>query len=192
MREIIFKLMGEYGGLAVFLLILFENLFPPVPSEVILTFGGVMTRCTDMTVPEVILASTAGSVAGALILYGAGRILGSRAGELLRDAAGLERAKEWFLKKGPAAVFLCRLVPVVRSLISIPAGVSGMKMAPFLFLTTAGSFLWNTALVLLGRAAGASWERVTEAFGIYADIFLMMLGTGIFLVVMVRGKREKS
>ena len=75
MRELVLELMGEYGNLAVFLLILVENLFPPIPSEVILTFGGVMTTCTDMTPGGVILFSTAGSMAGAVILYGAGRFL---------------------------------------------------------------------------------------------------------------------
>ena len=92
MRELVLELMGEYGNLAVFLLILVENLFPPIPSEVILTFGGVMTTCTDMTPGGVILFSTAGSMAGAVILYGAGRflpdeifrkLLCGRAGQLL-------------------------------------------------------------------------------------------------------------
>ena len=78
MRELVLELMGEYGNLAVFLLILVENLFPPIPSEVILTFGGVMTTCTDMTPGGVILFSTAGSMAGAVILYGAGRFLRMR------------------------------------------------------------------------------------------------------------------
>lgn len=202
MREMILGFMGEYGNLAVFLLILIENLFPPIPSEVILTFGGVMTTCTDMTVPGVILASTAGSVFGALLLYGAGYLvpvevlsglMEGRIGKFLHFEAGdVELAKKWFAEKGGAAVFVCRLVPIVRSLISIPAGISGMRLFPFLLLTAAGSFLWNTVLVFLGKAAGASWERVTAAFGIYSDLFLMILGTGILLALMIRrGKAEK-
>ena len=75
MRELVLGLMGEYGNLAVFLLILVENLFPPIPSEVILTFGGVMTVCTDMTPGSVIFSATAGSLVGAVILYGVGRFL---------------------------------------------------------------------------------------------------------------------
>jgi len=202
MREMILACMGEYGNLAVFLLILIENLFPPIPSEVILTFGGVMTGCTDMTVPGVILSATAGSVFGALLLYGAGflipeeifsKLLGGRAGKFLHfEPEDLALAREWFAKKGAAAIFACRLVPIVRSLISIPAGIARMRLLPFLFLTAAGSFLWNTGLVLLGRTAGASWEKVTESLGIYSDIFLMILGTGILLAVMIgRGKTDK-
>lgn len=200
MQDVILKLMGEYGNLAVFLLILIENLFPPIPSEVILTFGGVMTTCTEMTAAGVILAATAGSVSGAVVLYFVGRLIpaevlgrlfSGRVGKLLHfDAGDVELAKTWFARKGTAAVFLCRLVPIVRSLISIPAGISQMRLVPFLFLTAAGSLLWNTVLVLLGKAAGDSWERVTEAFGIYSDVFLMILGTGLLLAVMMYRSRE--
>lgn len=201
MQEMILELMGEYGTIAVFLLILIENLFPPIPSEVILTFGGVMTTCTEMTTVGVILSATAGSVAGAVILYLAGyliptegleRLLAGPVGRMLHFETGdVELAKGWFLRKGTGAVFLCRLVPIVRSLISIPAGMAGMQLGPFLLLTSAGSLLWNTILVLLGRAAGNSWERVTEALGVYSDIFLMVLGTGLLLVVMIGQSRRK-
>lgn len=192
--------MGEYGTLAVFLLILAENLFPPIPSEVILTFGGVMTVYTKMSVIGVIMSATAGSVAGAALLYLAGCLIPEAILKMLLSgwpgrflhfrAENVETAKKWFLKKGNAAVFLCRMIPIVRSLISIPAGIARMKPAPFLILTAAGSFLWNTALVFLGRAAGNSWEKVTEAVGIYSDIFLMVLGTGILLGVLVLRSRE--
>ena len=121
MRELVLELMGEYGNLAVFLLILVENLFPPIPSEVILTFGGVMTTCTDMTPGGVILFSTAGSMAGAVILYGAGRflpdeifrkLLCGKAGQLLHfRPEDVDLAKDWFRDRGKSAVFLCRLVP---------------------------------------------------------------------------------
>lgn len=194
MQDVILSLMGEYGNLAVFFLILIENLFPPIPSEVILTFGGVMTVCTDMTAAGVILSATAGSVLGAVVLYLAGRLIpekllsrmfSGKPGKILHFEEGdVELARAWFSRKGTAAVFLCRLVPIVRSLISIPAGMSRMPLIPFLVLTGAGSLMWNTVLVLLGRAAGDSWEKVTEAFGIYSDIFLMLLGTGAVLAVM--------
>lgn len=196
MQETILRLMGEYGNLAVFLLILIENLFPPIPSEVILTFGGVMTTCTEMTAFGVILAATAGSLLGAVLLYSAGcmipeetlkRFLEGRIGRLLRfEPEDLELARGWFRRKGMSAVFLCRMVPIVRSLISIPAGLSRMRLGPFLLLTAAGSFLWNTVLVLLGKAAGDSWERVSMAFGMYSDLFLMIFGSAIILFVMIR------
>ena len=184
MRELVLELMGEYGNLAVFLLILVENLFPPIPSEVILTFGGVMTVCTDMTPVGVILFSTAGSLAGAVILYSVGRflpdevfrkLLCGQIGHLLHfRLEDVDLAKGWFRERGRSAVFLCRLIPIVRSLISIPAGIARMPFVPFLVFTAAGSLLWNTVLVYAGRIAGDSWEKVSAAFGVYSDLFLMM------------------
>ena len=193
--------MGEYGNLAVFLLILVENLFPPIPSEVILTFGGVMTVCTDMTPIGVILFSTAGSLAGAVILYSVGRflpdevfrkLLCGQIGHLLHfRLEDVDLAKGWFRERGRSAVFLCRLIPIVRSLISIPAGIARMPFVPFLVFTAAGSLLWNTVLVYAGRIAGDSWEKVSAAFGVYSDLFLMIAGISIAFAVLFRGCGER-
>ena len=193
--------MGEYGNLAVFLLILVENLFPPIPSEVILTFGGVMTVCTDMTPVGVILFSTAGSLAGAVILYSVGRflpdevfrkLLCGQIGHLLHfRLEDVDLAKGWFRERGRSAVFLCRLIPIVRSLISIPAGIARMPFVPFLVFTAAGSLLWNTVLVYAGRIAGDSWEKVSAAFGVYSDLFLMIAGISIAFAVLFRGCGER-
>ena len=100
-------------------------------------------------------------------------------------AEDVDKAREWFLKRGSGAVFFCRLIPVVRSLISIPAGLSRMPLIPFLFLTTVGSFLWNTVLVMAGRAAGNSWEKVSEALGVYSDVILMVGGGAVALLMAV-------
>lgn len=201
MRELVLELMGEYGNLAVFLLILVENLFPPIPSEVILTFGGVMTVCTDMTPVGVILFSTAGSLAGAVILYSVGRflpdevfrkLLCGQIGHLLHfRLEDVDLAKGWFRERGRSAVFLCRLIPIVRSLISIPAGIARMQFVPFLVFTAAGSLLWNTVLVYAGRIAGESWEKVSAAFGVYSDLFLMIAGISIAFAVLFRGCGER-
>ena len=201
MRELVLELMGEYGNLAVFLLIIVENLFPPIPSEVILTFGGVMTVCTDMTPIGVILFSTAGSLAGAVILYSVGRflpdevfrkLLCGQIGHLLHfRLEDVDLAKGWFRERGRSAVFLCRLIPIVRSLISIPAGIARMPFVPFLVFTAAGSLLWNTVLVYAGRIAGDSWEKVSAAFGVYSDLFLMIAGISIAFAVLFRGCGER-
>ena len=201
MRELVLELMGEYGNLAVFLLILVENLFPPIPSEVILTFGGVMTVCTDMTPVGVILFSTAGSLAGAVILYSVGRflpdevfrkLLCGQIGHLLHfRLEDVDLAKGWFRERGRSAVFLCRLIPIVRSLISIPAGIARMQFVPFLVFTAAGSLLWTTVLVYAGRIAGDSWEKVSAAFGVYSDLFLMIAGISIAFAVLFRGCGER-
>ena len=194
MRELVLELMGEYGNLAVFLLILVENLFPPIPSEVILTFGGVMTVCTDMTPVGVILFSTAGSLAGAVILYSVGRflpdevfrkLLCGQIGHLLHfRLEDVDLAKGWFRERGRSAVFLCRLIP-------IPAGIARMPFVPFLVFTAAGSLLWNTVLVYAGRIAGDSWEKVSAAFGVYSDLFLMIAGISIAFAVLFRGCGER-
>ena len=201
MRELVLELMGEYGNLAVFLLILVENLFPPIPSEVILTFGGVMTVGTDMAPVGVILFSTAGSLAGAVILYSVGRflpdevfrkLLCGQIGHLLHfRLEDVDLAKGWFRERGRSAVFLCRLIPIVRSLISIPAGIARMQFVPFLVFTAAGSLLWNTVLVYAGRIAGDSWEKVSAAFGVYSDLFLMIAGISIAFAVLFRGCGER-
>ena len=223
MRELVLELMGEYGNLAVFLLILVENLFPPIPSEVILTFGGVMTVCTDMTPVGVILFSTAGSLAGAVILYSVGRflpdevfrkLLCGQIGHLLHfRLEDVDLAKGWFRERGRSAVFLCAIplyfpavqlsggtfydggvadpIPIVRSLISIPAGIARMQFVPFLVFTAAGSLLWNTVLIYAGRIAGDSWEKVSAAFGVYSDLFLMIAGISIAFAVLFRGCGER-
>ena len=201
MRELVLELMGEYGNLAVFLLILVENLFPPIPSEVILTFGGVMTVCTDTTPVGVILFSNAGSLAWAVIPYSVGpflpdevfrKLLCGQIGHLLHfRLEDVDLAKGWFRERGRSAVFLCRLIPIVRSLISIPAGIARMPFVPFLVFTAAGSLLWNTVLVYAGRIAGDSWEKVSAAFGVYSDLFLMIAGISIAFAVLFRGCGER-
>ena len=161
-----------YGGMA--LLIAVENLFPPIPSEVILTFGGFLTTCTALSVMGVVFYATVGAVAGALALYGVGRalnaqrldrLLAGRAGRLLGFKPGdAARAAAWFEQKGAGSVFFCRCVPILRSLISIPAGMAKMDLYRFFLYTAAGSLVWNTLLVGLGAAAGAGWARVAQRF----------------------------
>lgn len=138
MENFVIGIMNKFGYLGIFLLILLENLFPPIPSEVILTFGGFMTISTSMNVFGVILVSTIGSLLGAIILYYLGKILNkerinkiikSKYGKLLRiKSKDIEMADKWFDTKGRKTVFFCRFIPVVRSLISIPAGMSEMQL----------------------------------------------------------------
>ena len=130
MEHLIIDIMNEFGYLGITLLIILENIFPPIPSEVILTFGGFMTTHTSMSVIGVILFSTVGATVGALILYYIGYLLSEeRLGYFLDGKIGrvlgfkkeeVNKAVEWFNKKGKLAVLLCRCVPIVRSLISIP------------------------------------------------------------------------
>ena len=200
MRELIFQVMDLWGSIGIFALILIENLFPPIPSEVILTFGGFMTTYTSMTAGEAISAATAGSVAGAVILYGAGRLatpsrlerfLGGRVGKLLHfQKEDVEDAAAWFEKRRKGAVFFCRCVPIIRSLISIPAGMAEMPLVPFLLLTAAGSLIWNTVLICAGAAAGASWERVMEITDRYSNAVIWAAAAAV-LAAFCLHRREK-
>lgn len=185
MEEIIINLMNQFGYIGVFLLIAIENIFPPIPSEVILTFGGYMTTYSNLNVPLVILFSTLGSIVGAIALYYIGKILNKE--RLMKMVSGklgkilylkkedIESADTWFDNKGYKSVFFCRFVPIVRSLISIPAGMSEMNMPKFLLYTTIGSLIWNSVLVILGSVVGENWEKIANIFDTYSSIALMIL-----------------
>lgn len=185
MQEWIIQTMNQFGYIGIMLLIAIENVFPPIPSEVILTFGGFSTTYTDMQVWGVVIAATVGAVIGALVLYSIGRFfpperiegwLDGRLGQMLHfKREDVERAAQWFEKKGRITVFACRFIPIIRSLISIPAGMTKMSMGVFLLYTTAGTFLWNTVLVHLGVFAGESWERVAGYIDLYAHATLVVL-----------------
>lgn len=200
MQETIFDIMNQFGYIGVFLLITAENIFPPIPSEIILTFGGFMTTYTKMNIWGVILAATTGSVIGAIILYFIGRVMNTerlerffagRVGRLLHlKKEDVGRAEKWFIKHGNKTVFLCRFIPIVRSLISIPAGVTGMRLSSFLSLTLTGTFIWNTALVFLGRIAGDTWEKIVNYTDVYKMITIAFFGlTGIVIGIIFVKKR---
>ena len=192
MEQWITEFMEAYGYFGILLLIAIENLFPPIPSEVILTFGGFMTTTSELTIFGVVLAATLGSLIGAILLYGVGRALSAerleaivvRYGAILRlKPEDIRKADAWFDRYGPWAVFFGRLVPVVRSLISIPAGSSGMRFTTFLLLTTIGSLIWNTALVGVGAAVGASWSTIVHYMDLYAYIVYALLALGVIAAV---------
>lgn len=203
MENWITGIMEEFGYIGVFLLIMIENVFPPIPSEIILTFGGFMTTQSDMTKMGVIIASTLGSVIGAVILYGIGLLLDverlekiiDRWGHILRlKKADLHRADAWFDRYGVWTVFFCRLVPLIRSLISIPAGMSNMKFPLFLLFTTLGTLIWNTVLVSLGASVGDNWASIVDYMDIYSNVVYVVLGIGIVGLILywiVRKNKRK-
>lgn len=179
MQNFLEEVINQFGYAAIVILIAVENIFPPIPSEVILTFGGFMTAAIDMTVTGVIIASTAGSVGGAVVLYYLGSILGAermkrivvKYGKWFRVTTNdVDKSYGWFNKYGSWTVFFCRFIPLIRSLISIPAGMSKMSMPKFLVLTTLGTFIWNTVLVNLGASVGENWEDIVQVMDVYANI----------------------
>lgn len=194
-------IMSEFGYIGVMFLIAIENIFPPIPSEVILTFGGFMTTSTHLTVMGVILAATAGSVIGAIVLFVIGLQLDverlekivERWGHVLRlTTDDIHRADHWFDRYGPWTVFFCRFIPLIRSLISIPAGMSNMNVGLFLLLTTIGTFIWNTILVYLGATLGASWEVIVEFMDVYSKIvYVTLVILFILLLILFIKSRRK-
>lgn len=169
MQTWILQILETYGALGIFLLIFIENIFPPIPSEVILTFGGFMTTITTLSPFMVILSSTIASLAGALVLYTIASFFSfdkvlyfiENQGKFLRlKRKDIEKAITFYERYEGKTVFFCRMVPIVRSLISIPAGMSKMKISSFIFLTTLGSFIWNTLLIVCGVVLGERWEDV--------------------------------
>ena len=185
MEEWMLSFAEQYGYLGIFLLILIENVFPPIPSEAVLLFGGTMTTTTAMSVPGTIAAATLGSVLGAVVLYAVGRVLqAERLKKLLRGkvakitrlrAEHVDKAEQWFVRYEEKAVLLCRCVPIVRSLISIPAGFAKMKMPRFLLLTALGSAIWNTTLVCVGAGLGTAWESAMPYFDQYSVIAVALM-----------------
>ena len=203
MQNVIIALMEEYGYPGIFLLIAVENIFPPIPSEVILTFGGFLTTNTRLSIPGVVFFSTLGSLAGAIVLYSVGRLLSKdrmmkmvsgKMGKLLcLKPADVEKADAWFRQKGTKAVFFCRFIPMVRSLISIPAGMSCMELPVFFLYTTVGSVIWNTVLICLGAALGESWGKIAYLVGEYSHIMLIVLSiSAVSGIIWFYGNRPKN
>lgn len=203
MENWITEFIGEHGYFGVLLLLLIENLFPPIPSEIILTFSGYATGFTTMTRTGVIIAATIGAVVGAMILYSIGLVVDvarlekfvDRWGRWLRlSRKDLRRAEKWFEKYGPWTVFFCRLVPLVRSLISVPAGMAHMNFLLFMTLTTLGSLIWNTILVSIGFAVGDNWESIVSYMDVYSNIVYAIIAIGGIAICIgyIRFRRKRA
>lgn len=200
MQQFILHIIEQFGYLGVFFLILIENVFPPIPSEVILLFSGFFSTYTNLSVLYMILASTLGSFLGAIILYYIGKIfnkerlkkiVNGRLGKILfLKENDIDKADEWFDNKGNKSVFFCRFVPIVRSLISIPAGMSEMPMGKFIIYTICGSMIWNTVLICLGYKLGDNWEYVLTILDKYQIIVIVILVI-IFGYVIIKFYRKK-
>lgn len=201
MENWITSFMEQFGYIGIALIIALENVFPPIPSEIVLPFGGFMTTYTSLTVFWVIIAATIGSVVGAVILYGVGLLLDverlekivERWGHILRiKKEDIRKADAWFDKYGYWTVLFCRMIPLVRSLISIPAGMSNMKFGLFLVYTTIGTLIWNTILVLVGATLGSNWHEITDFIGVYSNFAYAIIAiAGIAFLVWFFRRNKK-
>jgi len=201
MQTWVTEIMEQFGYLGIFLMMMIENLFPPIPSEIILPFGGFMTTYTNLSVVGVIITATTGSVIGAIILYGIGMLIDvprlekivDRFGHLLRiKKEDIYKADAWFVKYGYWTVLFCRMIPLIRSLISIPAGMSKMTFWLFLLFTIIGTVAWNVILVSIGAILGESWQDILGFMDVYSAVIYFFIGLGVVLLLILYIRKRRS
>jgi len=191
----------QLGYLGVALLVVLENVFPPIPSEIVLPFAGFVAQQGSDSVVLMILAATVGSVVGALIMYWIAAIIGDerlhaftrRFGKWVQiREADLTRAEEWFDRHAMSAVLVGRCVPLIRSVVSIPAGFRRMKLIPYIAYTFLGSLVWNIALVGAGAVLGENWERVEPVVATFQWIVIVMILAGLARLAYVVVQRRRT
>ena len=196
--------INQFGYFGVALLVVIENIFPPIPSEIVLPFAGFVAQQgsagvaqSDTSVIGMMIAATIGSVVGALILYVISSAIGPERLRAFVQRFGrwfgvkqtdLLRAEAWFDRRSFVAVLVGRCVPLIRSIVSIPAGFRRMKLTSFILLTAVGSAVWNIALIGTGALLGDQWERVGEYVGVFQ--WLVIAAILLLLVRFVYSKLQ--
>lgn len=193
-------IVERLGYVGVAMLVALENVFPPIPSEVVLGLAGYTAARGDAWVIGMIIAATIGSVVGAIVLYGLSAAIGPvrlraiiiRYGTWIGfGEADLDRAEDWFDRRSRSAVLLCRCIPLIRSMISIPAGFRRMPLATFVIFTLVGSLVWNTALVTAGYALADRWERILDYTEPLQTLVIALIGVLVVALVVRRGVLTK-
>lgn len=188
MKNIIFNIINKYGYFGITLLIALENIVPPIPSEVILSFSGFISKYANLNLLLIIISSVLGSLIGALILYYLAYFIGLKLlGFKFFKICGLksENVKKsiiHFKTNGKKSIFFGRFVPIIRSFISIPAGLSKMDIKLFVILTTIGSLIWNTIFIFIGYFLKDKWETITTFFEDYSFIIFLVF-IGIYFII---------
>ena len=189
------QLVETLGPVGVGFSILLETVIPPIPSEAVLGLAGVLIRSGEMSIVPVILFATLGSILGAVFFYYVGRALGPRRSHAFLDrlplveTADVDRTFAWFERHGRSAVFFGRMVPIVRSFISVPAGVVKMPFGQFILYSAAGSLIWNSLLVTLGVAAGDFIQENLRYFD-YLVAAVVVLGVGYLVYKRLKDVRH--
>ena len=201
--------INQFGYFGVALLVIIENVFPPIPSEIVLPFAGFVAQQgagaaqSDTSVIGMMIAATIGSVVGALILYFVSAAIGP---DRLRafvekfgkwfgvKAADLVRAEAWFDRRSSLAVLVGRCVPLIRSIVSIPAGFRRMKLSSFVVLTALGSAVWNIALIGAGAVLKDQWDRVGDYVGVFQWVVILAIVVFVvrFLISLVKRRRTST
>jgi membrane protein DedA with SNARE-associated domain len=195
------NIMGQLGYFGIALLMFLENLFPPIPSELIMPLAGFSVSRGDMAFAPVIVAGVVGTVLGTYPWYYIGKFLNEEKLEHFADKYGkwisvsakdIHKANNWFNRHGGKAVFLCRLVPGVRTLISLPAGINGMPLTPFTLYTTAGTTIWVLFLTGAGYKLGDHYDLVNKYLGPISKIALISLAIFFIFWVLLKRLRQTS
>lgn len=202
MEQIITDFISKWGYTAIFILILLENVLPVVPSEIILTFAGLLSVKSHLSIWTLLIIATIASFIGLLILYYICRLISEeklyrfvdRHGKWMKlKSKDLKRANDWFKRYGAWAVFLCRFVPVLRVLITIPAGINRMNVIQFTTLSLIGTTIWNFALILLSRLLSDSFDALMNGIHTYSRImYIIIIIAVIYFVIRYLMKRRRS
>jgi membrane protein DedA with SNARE-associated domain len=190
-------ILQDLGLLGLAVLMFVENIFPPIPSEVVLPLAGYLAAQGDLPVAGVLVAATLGSVIGSVVLYElarhGGRPLLLRHGRLFRvGPAEIDRAEAWFLRRGPVIVLVGRCIPGVRSLVSLPAGLLQMNRLEYLGFTLIGTLAWNVLLIGAGWLLGSQWEKVSDVVGAASTPILAAVVLGLLITGAVRWRRRAA
>lgn len=182
-----------YPGLA--FVMFAENVFPPIPSEIVMPFAGFLVARGEFSFIGILIAGTVGAVLGAVALYYIGLWMDEAVFRRFIRAYGkwftvteheLDRALAFFDKYGEAVIFFGRLIPIIRSLISIPAGMDRMKMPKFLLFTTLGTLTWNTILGGAGWFLGENWQEILEIIDTYEKVMYALMGLALLAFLVKR------
>ena len=202
MFDFLTDFIQDAGYFGVFALMLLENIFPPIPSELIMPFAGFVAARGELNVVGVLVAGTAGSVAGALPWYYAGKVYGKERLEALADRharwltvthGDIEHAMASFEKHGRKVVLFGRLIPAVRTLISVPAGLAGMPLTQFLLYSTIGSLIWTAILTAGGYVLESQYERVAEYLDpVSKAVLIGLAGWYLYRVATVKSRDTKQ
>lgn len=191
-------LVDTMGGPGAGLAIALENLFPPLPSEVILPLTGFAAGQGVISLYSALFWTTLGSVVGAVALYQIGALFGRDRMYALWEriplvkVSDLKKTEDWFVKHGMKAIFFGRMIPIFRSLISVPAGLERMPLPTFVLLTALGSFLWNFILVMAGYLLGDQWDLVERYVGVLSKAVLVLVVAALAVAVVRRVRARRA
>ena len=195
------QIISSTGYTGLYIVMFLENIFPPIPSEVVLPLAGSLTLEGRFSLLWITIIGMLGSISGAFLFYGLGKLLGEPRVRIIIEKYGrfallstqdLDRSLEWFEKYDDWVIFFARMVPIVRSLISIPAGIASMNITKFSFFTILGTALWSFLLAWGGRLLGEQWPMIADLINTYQNVVLVITGGVVLFFIGTRLFKKKN